>query len=329
MQHQCKLLDGAICRHWVIGPQIVYQHDCDTCIAFDGRDSEEMQALARYREQVLTISPPNTIGRCRHLGTKLRVAECCGQMYACKFHKGKKCAIAGIAKEPFLSCQTCPDFDSIDGLTPTIIDRERFAGRCVAVTSLSPNPERAARQELCLQSWRDIGLEVITVDTAAKPRIKTLLDAGAETGLPFLLINADIEISGDHALIEAAIQQPEKLTIGIRYNHAPDASRGRSQKEAAGLDAFLMTPEMAATVPDLPFTIGYPVWDYWLPYHFRSLGHAFHWIDSPLFFHATHELQWSREDWVRGSAWLNDHYGINLTYGNTEFRESLSDHSKC
>jgi hypothetical protein len=212
-----------------------------------------------------------------------------------------------------------------DPTIPTVIDVNRFAGRCVAVTSLSPNPERAARQSLCLQSWRDIGLEVITVDTESKPRIKALLDAGSATGLPFLLINADIEMYGDHKLIEAAIVHPEKLTIGIRYNHAPDAARGRSRKETAGLDAFLMTPEMAATVPDLPFTIGQPVWDYWLPYHFRSLGYAFHWIDSPLLFHATHEIQWSREDWVRGSAWLNDHYGVNLEYGSTTFREGLND----
>lgn len=246
-------------------------------------------------------------------------------MYACKFHKGKKCATVGIAKDPFLSCVVCSDFDPN---TPTIIDRERFAGRCVAVTSLSPNVERAARQAHCLQSWQDIGLKVITVETDAKPRIKTLIDAGAATGLPFLLLNADIEISGDHTLIEAAIEQPKKLTIGIRYNHATADSRGRSQKEAAGLDAFLMTPAMALTVPDLSFTIGQPVWDYWLPYHFRNLGYEVHWIDSPLFFHVRHEIQWSREDWIRGAAWMREYYGIDLEYGNVEFRASLNESLK-
>jgi hypothetical protein len=324
MKKICSLLHCGICQHPVIGPLIVQQIDCDTCISFDGRESEELTAIAEYRDAIQQqgIAAQQT---CRHLGTKLKIAECCGQMYACKFHKGKKCAIVGIAKEPFLSCQTCPDFDSIDGITPTIIDRGRFAGRCVAVTSFSPNPERAERQALCLQSWRDIGLEVINVESDLKPQIKTLLDAGSATGLPFLLINADIEMHGDHTLIEAAIESPDKLTIGIRYNHAPDAPRGRSRKETAGLDAFLMTPKLAETVPNLPFTIGQPVWDYWLPYHFRSLGYAFHWIDSPLLFHATHEIQWSREDWVRGSAWLNDHYGVNLEYGSTTFRDGLNE----
>lgn len=320
MRNKCNLLHDGICRHEVIGPAIVQPIDCEHCIAYNGADSEEMRQLAIYKENLHTIGVTQ---RCKHIGTKLKIAECCGQMYACKFHKGKKCAIVGIAKEPFLSCQICPDFDSIDGITPTIVDRDRFAGRCVAVTSLSPNPDRAERQELCLQSWRDIGLEVIQVNTTDRPRIKAMTDAGAATGLPFLLINSDIEIYGDHTAIDEALALPDRLSIGIRYNHDAGSNRRRSQREGAGLDCFLLTPEMAETIPDLPFTIGMPVWDYWLPYHFRRLGYAFHWIGEPLFFHATHEIQWSREDWVRGSSWLNDHYGVDLEYGSTTFRESL------
>jgi hypothetical protein len=86
-----------------------------------------------------------------------------------------------------------------------------------------------------------------------------------------------------------------------------------------------MTPEMAETVPDLPFTIGQPVWDYWLPHHFRSLGYAFHWLREPLLFHVRHDVQWSRQDWVQGSVWLREHYGINLEYGSTSFRDGLND----
>lgn len=259
---------------------------------------------------------------CKYLGTKLSVSSCCGQMYACKFHKGKKCATVGIAKDPFLSCQTCGDFEEFDPTTPTVIDRDRFSGRCVAVTSLSPNPDRAERQSLCLQSWRDIGLEIIQVNEG-RPRIKTLTDAGAATGLPFLLINSDVEMCGDHTAIEEALALPDSLSIGVRYNHDSALNRRRSQRESAGLDAFLMTPAMAATIPDLPFTIGMPVWDYWLTHHFRSLGYNFHWIREPLFFHSRHELNWSREDWFRGTEWLADHYGVDLEYGSATFRESL------
>lgn len=327
MTEACCFLRRNVCRHEVIGPAIVEPSQCATCIAFNGRESKELTALAEYRQRVQTIDNPALAGRCKHIGTKLSVAACCGQMFACNFHKGKKCTPVGIAKDPFLSCQTCVDFKEFDPTTPTIIDRDRFVGRCVAVTSLSPNPDRAERQSLCLQSWRDIGLEVIQVNEG-RPRIKTLIDAGAATGLPFLLINSDVEIFGDHTAIEEALALPDKLTIGVRYNHNAELPRSRSQREGAGLDAFLMTPEMAETVPDLPFTIGQPVWDYWIPHHFRSLGYAFHWIDSPLFFHAMHDIQWSREDWQRGSAWLRDHYGIDLEYGSTAFRDSLNESLK-
>ena len=326
MSEVCQFLHmGSICQHETIGPAIVEPSECATCIAFNGRESEELTALAEYRQRVQTIDTPVEVGRCKHLGTKLRIAECCGQMFACNFHKGKKCAPSGIARDPFLSCQTCSDCEEFDPTTPTIIDRDRFAGRCVAVTSVSPNPERAERQSHCLQSWRDIGLDVIQVNTADRPRIKTLIDAGAATGLPFLLINSDVEISGDHTAIEEAIDSPDKLAIGVRYNHDSNSPRARSQREGAGLDVFILRPAMAATVPDLPFTIGMPVWDYWLPHHFRSLGYKFHWIREPLFFHARHELQWSREDWTRGAAWLAEHYDIDLGYGSTKFRESLNE----
>lgn len=50
--------------------------------------------------------------RCKHVGTKLSVSTCCGQMFACNLHKGKKCAPVGVAKDPFLSCSTCGDFES-------------------------------------------------------------------------------------------------------------------------------------------------------------------------------------------------------------------------
>ena len=322
MAEDCCFLFSGICRHEVIGPAIVEPSDCATCIAFNGRESEELTALAEYRQRVQTIDNPALAGRCKHIGTKLSVAACCGQMFACNFHKGKKCAPIGIARDPFLSCQTCSDFEEFDPTTPTIIDRDRFAGRCVAVTSLSPNPDRVERQSHCLQSWRDVGLEVIQVNEG-RPRIKTLIDAGAATGLPFLLINSDVEIFGDHTAIEEALALPDKLTIGVRYNHNAKSPRSRSQREGAGLDAFLLTPAMAATVPDLPFAIGQPVWDYWIPHHFRSLGYSIHWMREPLLFHARHELQWSREDWIRGAAWMAEHYGVELGYGNVAFRESL------
>lgn len=59
--------------------------------------------------------PDEDSRKCLHRGTRLSVAPCCGQMFACNLHKGKKCAPVGIAKEPFLSCSACDDFKPVDG----------------------------------------------------------------------------------------------------------------------------------------------------------------------------------------------------------------------
>lgn len=234
----------------------------------------------------------------------------------------------------------------------TLVDPDRFCGRCCAITSLNPNPARQARQQRCLESWRDIGLPIIAVNTRAEiksllgcfphvefvscetvsteydrptQRISSLIEVGSKTRLPFMLINSDIEIRGDHELIETALSRSSDLTIGIRYNHDSETDLNDSHRESHGLDVFLMTPELAATVPDLPFAIGKPVWDYWLPQHFRSLGHDFNWIKTPFFFHESHTLGWSQEDWKIGSDWILESCGVNV--GDSNFRELLERRS--
>jgi len=227
----------------------------------------------------------------------------------------------------------------------------RYAGKLHAVTSLNPNPARQARQLKCLESLWNIGIPVIAVNTSEEfaamsvaikalviqhvsedvtteydrptQKIYTLMQVGRATGLPFMLINSDIEVYGDHSLIDAALDQPDKLTIGVRYNHVATQDREKAIVEQCGLDAFFMTPDMADTVPDLSFAIGKPVWDYWIPHHFKQLGYSFRWINTPLFFHEVHEVAWSQLEWDMGSEWLADHYGQTLEYNSMAFRDSL------
>lgn len=226
---------------------------------------------------------------------------------------------------------------------------ERFSGKCVAVTSLNPNPVRWQRQLHCLTSWHRIGLPVVVVNTEQElqafslptgvtgvacsgvsslyerplQRVTSLLSAGAATGMPVLLINSDIEIHGNGDLIESALSSPDRLTIGVRYNHSLDDPRPKAWREPWGLDAFILTPEMIRTIPDAPFAIGKPVWDYWLPHHFRNLGYQFGWIDSPLFYHELHPLGWSHEEWRVGAEYLAATYGVRLGYGSAAFRAGL------
>ena len=237
-------------------------------------------------------------------------------------------------------------------ITLTSVDCDRFSNRCVAITSLSPNPARSERQARCLQSWRDIGLQVLAVNTAKEHesfsdsikaiitpivsddlttmfhrqtlRITALLNAGIETGIPFLLINADIEMQGDYVAIEDALRLPDVLTIGVRYNYSAASSKRMAYREPDGLDAFLLTPEMASTIRcDSPCGIGKPFWDYWLPHHLRIEGYKFNWMAEPFLFHQQHNPQWSEDEWIRCSSWFSNRYGIVVEYGDRAFRRSL------
>lgn len=233
-------------------------------------------------------------------------------------------------------------------VTPTIPHATRFHGKCVAITSLNPNPARLGRQLKCLQSWLDIGLPVVVVNTAAEIsnlksqisgvmwqpseelttdydrqtiRVSALVNIGISIGLPFMLLNSDIEIQGRHEHITQALFNLGKLTIGVRWNYSGKLQAATS--EPWGLDCFLMTPEMAKTLPQMPFGLGKPVWDYWLPLHFRELYYSFNWIVEPFFYHESHPIAWSQSEWLFGAETLRQQYGVSLFHDSAAFRESL------
>lgn len=224
-----------------------------------------------------------------------------------------------------------------------------FDGKCVAVTSLNPNPARWDRQLRCLESWQRFGLQVIAVNTREEldrlqlpagvtglacdtlatiydrptQLITTLLRAGAATGLPTLLINSDIELHGPVSVLDDALNYPDRLGIGVRYNHDAHQPRSAASREPYGLDVFLVTPELIRDLDDAPFSIGKPVWDYWFPHWARSHGVKFHWIEEPCFFHESHPLGWTPHEWHIGNNAFGQQYGVSLGYDSPEFRRNL------
>jgi hypothetical protein len=244
------------------------------------------------------------------------------------------------------------DLQTLDSWKCAPPDPQRFHGSCFAVTSLSPAPHRQDRQQLCVESWQAIGLPVIAVNSAAEcallsgeypgvtfracddlatdydrptQRVSSLIQTALEVDTSILLINSDIQIWGDPQILSDLISQPGETTlaIGVRWNHAPGADLTTAKRERWGLDAFVLTPEMAATVPRLPFAIGRPVWDWWLPTHFRDIGYSFRWLDQPWLYHELHALAWSQTEWDRGAAWLQNIYGLDLQRNSQSFRKTL------
>jgi hypothetical protein len=215
----------------------------------------------------------------------------------------------------------------------------------VAVTSLSILPKHLERQDVCLNSWKKFGLDIVALNSADDARqaahykqvdwvitdrlsekyprptvlIYDLARLSIKLGKPVLLINSDIEIYGPQSRLKV---QDKTLTVGIRHNYTDGLLT--AEREPWGLDAFIFTPEMAETLPDLQFGIGRPMWDYWIPLHFQRKGFHMDFVGEPFFYHKAHPVHWSHEDWCMGAEWVSLHYDYDFeSFADVRFRGSL------
>jgi adenine/guanine phosphoribosyltransferase-like PRPP-binding protein len=215
----------------------------------------------------------------------------------------------------------------------------------IAVTALSEQPHHRTRQTQCLDSWVRFGLSIIAVNTADEisrlrevyPQVSRWIESDEETGSyryptqkikrlakvaeeidkPILLINSDIEIEGEQLTLIDRLAD-KSLVVGIRWNY--DGELANASREPWGMDAFVITPEMSRTIPNLEMGIGRPTWDYWLAYHFESLGYKMDFIGDPMFFHAAHTILWDDREWFIGADRVGEHYGIDI---HTDFHAEV------
>jgi hypothetical protein len=224
------------------------------------------------------------------------------------------------------------------------------AGYCddhfVAVTSLAPKP--CHRQTETLNSWIDFGLTIHAVNTSAEivrlrelyPQVNhwhaqddvpdiferrtqyvwNLAQMAATLDKTILLINSDIQLIGHPKTLIRRLYE-NALVTGVRRNFIDTIDV--SERERWGLDAFVLTPAMAETLPKLSMAIGQPMWDYWIPHHFRSLGYRMEFIADDIFYHRKHPLNWSDADWLIGARTLASEGGIDLQCNALDFRRSL------
>jgi hypothetical protein len=202
----------------------------------------------------------------------------------------------------------------------------------IAVTSLNPN-SGIDRQRAALASWKQFGLVVHAVQFNDEcdavwgaygdlvdvmhftpnigyksPSINRLVDVAKLLDVSILLINSDIEIIGERSQLFDQVDE-SKLTVGIRHNYKTTSLS--YSREVWGLDIFVISPQIAALVDELPeFRMGRPMWDYWLPWHLGQKGVEFNWIGEPFFFHRTHTLNWNQSDWMAGRDTFLNRYKL-------------------
>jgi hypothetical protein len=91
------------------------------------------------------------------------------------------------------------------------------------------------------------------------------------------------------------------LKMGIRWDFHPRMPN-RKHLFKWGVDAFLITPEIAGSLPDFGFAMGCPGWDYWIPWHLQTLGYQFQTYKDMYLMHEAHRQSWTNADY---KAWLD------------------------
>jgi len=188
------------------------------------------------------------------------------------------------------------------------------------VTSFSPT--RLEAQDKAVQSWKQQGLSFRAVQCIGedyakdftdniewvKPnlhwskRTPSLMDIFKTIDSPTILINSDIELE------EPLDWQPEDnvLRIGLRIDYCPQFT----QLNKYGIDAYLITPEIAAALTNNSiWALGIPGWDYWVVYKLLSLGYTLDVVKKG-FLHAAHKEQWNKDDYRRCSKLLEFEFDI-------------------
>jgi len=179
-------------------------------------------------------------------------------------------------------------------------------------------------QRLCIQSWIDCGFRVLSVndrdeipDVAARypavnfvaadrnasawsgrktPYIADLLLALKDVPEPVLgIINSDLVFEPSSAWrmgLPALVG--EALVVGQRYD-TTSLLHGTFRRLYAGLDGFFFDKSFAnkALEHAMPFAMGLPAWDYWMPCAAAFNNYRILVADRPGFVHLDHKLAWS------------------------------------
>lgn len=203
----------------------------------------------------------------------------------------------------------------------------------IAVTSLGFG--RIERQQYCVDTWKSMGMQVVAVQNPGEseklrnsfpgvvfkecepseksmfskvtPSIKSITNQAIEEDDTILVINSDISIKDRPSDFRSHWSVlPKTLSVGIRWNAAPGSKR--RTREPWGIDVFLITKQMAETIPDLGFQIGLPGWDFWITYHLYLNGYAVHVTGSKLF-HENHPRGWNKQDQSSYRQMVSAHYG--------------------
>lgn len=195
----------------------------------------------------------------------------------------------------------------------------------VFITSISP--DRIDIQKRAIESWLKTGSVVFSLNivdelNTLKPiysdvifietnpikdnyqdtcyvKINTLLDVAYNQNYSdtICLINSDIELSNNKNYFNQFEERAKQGLVYVsRYDYDLE-DKSDIHKTAWGIDVFAMSKQTTRIFPINIFSIGQPVWDYWLPYTALKKNIPLTYINKPFAYHKQHEKKWNNQQW--------------------------------
>lgn len=205
----------------------------------------------------------------------------------------------------------------------------------IAITSLAPGHKNFENQHRAVNSWKDAGYEVVSLNS--EEEIEQLKDFDVKFvptkrhnkrifGKPYVLVSAIIdyikEVKSEHSLIinSDIIIRNNELTKKIKadsengiivmnrmdFEKDPDAAKIYEM----GFDGFFINLKYIDVFPQSILCLGQCHWDYWLPYIASTGGVSIIKLKEPYIYHEIHNVQYSAENWKRTGEIMRAETGI-------------------
>lgn len=207
----------------------------------------------------------------------------------------------------------------------------------IALTSISPKHINQGIQKIAVQSWLDLGMEVVSMNSEKEIEllkeeykgtkvkfiashrtmevkfgrplitINALLDyAKDQKDDHFMIINSDIIIKDVCDTLPGIRQRMENaVTMVKRRDFETDINK--NEVFDSGIDIFFIHKKFLNIFPQAIYCIGECWWDYWIPYVLLQNGITVHKLNEPFAFHKKHNIQYDMYKW----GWIAEYFKLD------------------
>jgi hypothetical protein len=207
--------------------------------------------------------------------------------------------------------------------------------RITIATSFGPT--RLDVQRRAVDSWREAGFEVIALNSQAEiakfegrfadvpnvvpPRdarafmkrpyvfVRDVVSALVDTGSPVIgIVNSDVEFNAASGFAEFVRScTANSMLFGSRVDYAAGQRKATGVRYEWGYDFFFFDARLSTSIPDDPFCLGLPWWDFWFPLQFQLAGARTALLESPVAFHEAHPANYPRNVWLAYAGLMEPH----------------------